>query len=421
MNILFISTNYPYPADSGHNLRTFYTLKYLAQDNRIYYVAFKKKHQDLLESDPIREMCETIDIFVTPDDFSKLRMTFSLMRNVVSDYPYVANKYYNEKVERRIKELLSKNRIDVVHLDLLPLTRYLSNFKGIPVALTEHNVESGRLLSLVRQSENIFFKVYMYMQYKKLATFEKEEMGKCEICIAVSEKDKEVLSKFNPNTEITVIPNGVDVAYFSPKNGKRVPKSVIWVGGMKDFYNRQAVNYFCEEIFDKIKKEVQEVRLTMVGKSPTKKVLELAEQNKDVRCIGYVEDVRPYINEAMIFIAPILSGGGTKLKVLNALAMGKAVVTTSIGAEGIDVTNGENIIIADNPDEFARRSVELLKNPEKAERIGKKARELIIEKYDWEKIGKRYNKIYEELVDKYILNAKIVNKRVRQSGGCLRG
>jgi len=401
MNILFISTNYPYPPDSGHNLRTFYTLKYLAQANRIYYVAFKKRHQDLPQSDPIKEMCEKIDIFVTPDDFSRLRMSFSLIRNLASDYPYVADKYYIEQVERRIREVLYKNKIDIVHLDLLPLTRYLNNFRGIPVALTEHNVESARLLSLIKQSKNILFKMYMYIQYKKLSSFEREEMGKCEICIAVSENDKEVLSKLSPDTEITVIPNGVDVEYFSPKNGEQIPRSAIWVGGMKDFYNRQAVNYFCEEIFEKIKKEVQDVRLTMVGKSPTKKVLELAKQNKDVRCIGYAEDVRPYINEAMIFIAPILSGGGTKLKVLNALAMGKAVVTTSVGAEGIDVTNGENIIIADNPDEFARRSVELLKNPEKTERIGKKARELIIEKYDWEKIGKRYNKIYEELVDKH--------------------
>ncbi len=401
MNILFISTNYPYPADSGHHLRTFYTLKYLAQDNRIFYVAFKKKHQDLRDRDPIREMCETVDTFVTPDDFSRLRMTLSLMKNVVSNYPYVAIKYYDERVEHRIKEILDKHRIDVVHLDLLPLTRYLNSFKGIPVALTEHNVESARLLTLVQQSQNVFFKTYMYMQYRKLAIFEREEMGKCEICIAVSRNDKEVLNKFNPDTEIAVIPNGVDVEYFSPKNGMRVPKSVIWVGGMKDFYNRQAVNYFCAEIFDKIKKEVQDLKLTMVGKSPTKRVLELAEQNKNVKCIGYVEDVRPYINEAMVFIAPILSGGGTKLKVLNALAMGKAVVTTSVGAEGIDVTNGENVIIADDPAEFARETVNLLSNPEKTEEIGKKARELVLEKYDWRKIGKRYSALYEELVDRY--------------------
>src|SRR3974390_2721289 len=107
MNILFISTNYPYPADSGHHLRTFYTLKYLAQDNSIYYLAFKKKHQDQRDSDPIREMCKTVDVFITPDDFSRLRMTFSLVKNVVSDYPYVAEKYYSANVERRIREVLS--------------------------------------------------------------------------------------------------------------------------------------------------------------------------------------------------------------------------------------------------------------------------------------------------------------------------
>ncbi len=141
------------------------------------------------------------------------------------------------------------------------------------------------------------------------------------------------------------------------------------------------------------------MKLTVVGKSPPKKLLQLSETNRNVKVVGYVEDVRPYINSSAIYIAPIKSGSGTKLKVLNALSMAKPVVTTSIGAEGIDVKDGEHLLIADDAKVFADKTIELLKNPELAMKLGQNGRRLMIEKYDWEIIGQKMLRVYEELVE----------------------
>lgn len=399
MNILFLSTNYPYPVDSGHNIRTFNTLKYLSKENNIFYLAFSKKRDDVNKIDPIKKMCKSVDIFFIPDDFNKLRMLLSLFQNLFSFYPYIANKYYRKNMKKRLNEIIQNNKIDIIHFDLLHLSRYLDNSIEIPYTLTEHNVESSRLLTILNNNKNYFFKIYMYLQYKKLMKFETENCPKYETCISVSTEDAETLRKMCPDSNLTIIPNGVDIDYFKPCLDKPLSNGMAWVGGMGDIYNKEAVNYFCKKIFPVIKDKINDVKFTVIGKNPTKEVLKLSSNN--VNCVGYVDDIRPYIHRATIFVAPIISGGGTKLKVLNALSMGKAVVTTSVGAEGIEVTNYENIIIEDEPEKFARKVIELLNSPRQVQEIGKKARELILDKYDWNKIGKKHNRLYLKIVDKY--------------------
>ncbi|GBE35979.1 GDP-mannose-dependent alpha-(1-6)-phosphatidylinositol monomannoside mannosyltransferase [bacterium BMS3Bbin07] len=196
-----------------------------------------------------------------------------------------------------------------------------------------------------------------------------------------------------------VIPNGVDTGYFAPDDTPSLPNSLIWVGGMNSIYNREAVDFFIEEILPLIQKEIPGVTFTVVGKSPTKKLLHIAKTNKNIEIVGYVEDVRPYICKAAVYIAPIKSGGGTKLKVLNALSLAKPVVTTSVGAEGIEVKDNKHLVIADDPGLFAKRTIELLKEPENAAKLGENGRRLMVEKYDWGIIGEKMNRIYEKLLN----------------------
>lgn len=254
------------------------------------------------------------------------------------------------------------------------------------------------LLSLVKSSGNWLTKIYMYLQYKKLYKFEKKFVAKYDLCIAVSEEDRMTLSAMCPAGKYIIIANGVDIEYFKPGDEKPRPNSMIWVGGMSDMYNRQAINYFCDKIFPIIRDEIEDVKLTVIGKSPTKKLIELARKNGNVEYVGYVDDIRQHVHKSLLFIAPIVSGGGTKFKILNALSMGKAVITTTIGAEGIEATNERNIIIADSYKEFARKAVGLLNDYDRVLEIGANARKLIVEKYNWEEIGKKYNRAYLEVV-----------------------
>jgi len=397
-NVLFLSTENPYPPDHGHYIRTYNILKYIAKDYNVYFLGFIKNKNDFGKVEPIRKMCKTADVFVLPDDVSKLRFYTSLFLNLFSLFPYIAQKYYQKTMVNEIRAIIKHNRIDIVHFDMLHLARYRTEVEGIPAILTEHNVESLRILSLLKNSRNFIFKTFMYLQYLKLKRFEKRVCPDFDVCVTVSEDDLRSLKAMNPSAKFTVVPNGADTSYFAPDGRYPLPDSLIWVGGMDSMYNREAVDFFLNEIFPLIQRKMPDVKFTAVGKSPTKKLLHLAEINKNVNPVGYVHNVRPYINSAAVYVAPIKSGGGTKLKVLNALSMAKPIVTTSAGAEGIDVKDSEHLMIADDPVFFAERTINLLRNPEYAARLGKNGRRLIVKKYDWGIIGKRMNKIYDEVI-----------------------
>ncbi len=400
MNILFLSTENPYPPNSGHLLRTYNILRHAAVEHDVFFLGFIKKKEDAIYVEPIRKMCKSADVFVIPDDISRFRLCLSLLLNLFSPLPYIARKYYRKDFNKRMKEILENNRIDVVHFDMLHMARYRENVKNLPSVLVEHNVESLRVRRLSRNSRNPVLKLFLFYQYIKLYRFEKREPRLFDICTPVSQNDVDTLEKMGAGGNLTVIPNGVDTEYFSPGNKKAAPGSIVWVGGMNDMYNSEAVNYFCKEIFPLIHKEIPDVKFTVVGKSPTKKLLRLASANKNIKVLGYVDDVRTAIGEAAVYIAPIKSGGGTKLKILNALSMAKPVVTTTIGAEGIEVKDNEHLLIADDPELFAKKTVELLRDPVRAKNSGKTDAGFMLEKYDWDIIGEKMNEIYNRVVNR---------------------
>ncbi len=396
MNILFLATNYPYPPDTGHNLRTFNILKSLAQKHRVFFIGFTKNMSRVYSDDPMHKLCTQVHIFTAPDDASWLRKMVSLFLNVFSLSPYIAEKYIICEVVNKIKEIINQHEIDLVHFDILHLARYSEIIGSLPKVLTEHNVESERFRRLGRNSQNPFVKLYAYLQYKKLYKFEKEACSLFDACIAVSVHDREVLQKMSPGTRFVVLPNGVDTTYFAPSHEEMHQRSIVWTGGMSDFYNREAMEYFCREIFPIIQVKIPELTVFVIGSDPPDSLVQLAKRFRGINILGYVDDIRPIVQASAVFIAPMLSGGGTKLKVLNAMSMGKVVVTTPVGAEGIEAEHGKEIIIADDSRSFANAVIDLLNEPNRVKRIGIRARKIIMNKYDWEKIGHLQNILYLE-------------------------
>lgn len=398
MNVLFLSTENPYPPDSGHLLRTYNILRHAAREHDVYFLGFIKKKEDAAHAEPIRKMCKTADVFVIPDDVSRARLGLSLFLNLFSPLPYISSKYYRKDLNKRMMEIIRNNRIDVVHFDMLHMARYRRKIKDLPSVLVEHNVESLRLRRLSENSKNPILKLFLFYQYIKLYRFERREPRFFDVCTPVSRNDADKLEEMGAGGNLTVIPNGVDTEYFKPGNKKATPQSLVWVGSMSDMYNAEAVNYFCEEVFPLILREMPDIRFTAVGKSPTKKLLRLAAANSNVKAVGYVDDVRGAMERAAVYIAPIRSGGGTKLKVLNALSMARPVVTTTVGAEGIEVVDGEHLLIADDAKLFAEKTIGLLRDPARAAGLGENGRRLMLEKYDWDIIGGKMNSIYEDLL-----------------------
>ena len=219
-------------------------------------------------------------------------------------------------------------------------------------------------------------------------------MNKFGCCVVVSEIDKQLLKEMGVNNRIFVVPNGTDTDFFKPTGKITIENSVLWFGHMDVHTNKDAVLYFWREIYPLLRKLHPQVQVTFVGTAPPKEIVDASKTDSHIKLTGFVDDVRPYIEEAAVIVVPIRIGSGTRLKILDAMAMGKAIVSTSIGCEGLNVNDGENILIADYPEDFAKKIIELLKSPEMRMNLEKNARKLA-ETYGWSPIIDKQEVVYQ--------------------------
>lgn len=395
MNILFLSTENPYPPVGGHHIRTYNVLKILAERHKIYFVGFAQNKDEFIYIENLKELCETVDIYLIPKTGFNLHFLSQVAKNLFSKLPLTAQRFFVFDAKKKIEQHLSQNRIDLVHIDMLALAKYVESINNIPVILTNHNVESLRLYRWIQIESSVLKKTYLFPQYLKLRNFEKKMCPLFEHCIVVSEDDRQHLQNLCSFDNFVVIPNGVDTDYFKPSAEKVREKHLIWVGGMTGPYNSDAVDYFLDQIWPIVKDEMPDVTIDFVGSSPTKKLQKKASIDNNIKVIGFIEDIRPLVQRASVFVAPIRSGSGTKIKVLNAMAQAKTIVATTVAAEGIEIADGESILLADDPIEFARKILFLLRNREIAESIGQKARSIIENKYSWKVIAHKLFDTYQ--------------------------
>jgi glycosyltransferase involved in cell wall biosynthesis len=297
----------------------------------------------------------------------------------------------------RMRQLLSEGKIDLIHYDTISLSQFVQTDGDIPKVLTHHNVESKLMERRAKMEKNPLAKNYLSLQTKRLRDYEKVESPKFAANIVMSETDGNELKAINHEINLAVVPNGVDTQYFLPRRENET-LSLIYTGGMNMFANKDAVLYFLSEIWPAIKAEEPDVKFYAIGQDPPPELIQISQRDRQVIVTGYVDDIRPFVAKASVYVVPLRVGGGTRLKILDAMAMGKAIVSTSIGCEGIEVSNSKNILISDDPADFAEKTVELLRNQEKRNTLGKGARELVGSRYSWETIGRTLQQVYEKIV-----------------------
>jgi sugar transferase (PEP-CTERM/EpsH1 system associated) len=397
-NILFLSTENPFPPDHGHHLRTYYLLKNLAAQHRIFFLAFAQNQKELEHKAELEKFCASVELVWLPQGKWRWRTYAAVLANFFSLQPYTVKRYASAEADQRIQRLLSNHRIDLVHFDLPHLASYLNQAASLPKILVTHNVESLRMLRWAKVERNYLLKLYLYYQYAKLYRFEAKLCRQFDKCTTVSEIDKQILLEMCRRDNFASVPNGVDVEYFRPNDGGKFGEGLVWAGSMRGAYNRDAVDYFLTKIAPIIHSRMPETKMQFVGAAPTKLLEKCARENERIQCAGYVDDVRPYVDSAAVFIAPIRSGSGTKVKILNAMAQAKPVVTTPVGAEGIEAAPDEEILIANDENEFAEKTIFLLQNPQRAHEIGLRARRIIEKLYDWKIVAATMNDIYEKVV-----------------------
>jgi sugar transferase (PEP-CTERM/EpsH1 system associated) len=405
MNILWLSHFIPYPPKGGNLQRSFYLIKEVAKKNRVFLLAFNQKillptPEAVKEStEKLKEYCEHVQVFNIPSEKSKLARFWLLFSNLFIPFPYSVKQFWSPSMKHAIKEIICKYKIDLVHFDIIDLAQYASIIGGAKKAMNHHNVESLLLLRRAQAVRNPLKKLYLYIQGKKLRKYESEKLSQFDLNLVVSEKDMKELEQFSPEARIEVIPNGTDTEYFYPCDSLIKGNNIIFAGGMSWFPNQDAVLYFLKSIWPLAKREIPDLKLTLIGHHPPRKVVKQSHKD-EIEVMGFVDDIRPLVAKATAYIVPIRVGGGTRLKILDAFACGKAVISTSIGCEGIDVTPGKNILIGDSPQEFADQIIKVCSDTELMKSLGKEGRKLVEEKYAWKIIGQRLNNLISDFWEK---------------------
>lgn len=408
MKILFLSQIVPYPPHGGVLQRGYNIIREISKYNSVHLLAFV--HPDVLKTEQevqdakveLGKFCERAEFFSLWVKESRMNKYAGLLSGLFTSRPFSVIAHRSNLFESRIDWLLKNEHFDIIHYDTIALSRFNRNCITIPRVMTHHNIESNLMQRRAQVEKNSLVKYYLYRQAKRLRDYEIAETGKFAVNIVMSEKDGEELKKINPHVDIEVVPNGVDTNYFTLNEGEET-KSVIYTGGMNMFANKDAVLYFLKEIWPIIITEEPDVKFYAIGQDPPPELIRFSDSDRRIIVPGYVNDIRPFVSKAAVYVVPLRVGGGTRLKILDAMAMGKSIVSTSIGCEGLEVSDGRNILISDNPADFASKTVEYLNNRNKRIDLGKAARSLAESRYSWQIIGNTLQQTYKRALGRSTL------------------
>ena len=395
MKILWLKTELLHPVDKGGKIRTYHLLKQLKADHQITYLTLDDGSAPADAPDNAAEYCHDL-IRVPHSTREKFSTGFyaELAVNMASPLPYAIRKYKSEQMTKAITEATSKDHFDVVICDFLAPAVNLPRDLETPVVLFQHNVEASIWQRHYEVQKNAVKKRYLYWQWRKMQRFERDACRRVDCVIAVSEADAEMMQRDYGLAKVYDIPTGVDIDFFKPMNSAPArPNSLVFTGSMDWLPNEDAMQYFINDVMPLVRKTIPDLRLTIVGRSPYPSLVELAQRDSNIAVTGRVDDVRPYMEEATAFIVPIRIGGGTRLKIYEAMAMEKPVISTTVGAEGLNVNDGEELLLADTPEDFAKAAVRVLQEPAFARQLGMKGAQRVREHYGWNKVAEEFNSI----------------------------
>ncbi len=321
----------------------------------------------------------------------------TVARSWFSSYPVDLWKWRVAEVRDTVQALVEKDQIDVVVSDFLFAAANVPLGGTVPVVLFEHNVEYLIWKRLSALERNPIKKLLFEIEWRKLRNKESELCSRADLTIAVSEEDRARLAEMAPAAKTGAIPTGVDTAYFAPAGRPQIPARLVFSGSMDWHPNEDAVIYFGESILPKIREQVPDASFAIVGRNPTQKLRDAAERLGMI-VTGTVDDVRPYLDEAAVYVVPLRAGSGTRMKIFEALGMAKPVVSTTVGAEGLALSDQKEFIAADNPEDFAAAVVHLLHDEGRRNELGQAGRALVVERYSWPQVAREFEAHCEGVV-----------------------
>ncbi len=390
MEILFLTGNLPYPPTDGWKIRVFSLIRHLSRRHRVSLVSFMRTTEDPKAVEALRTYCA--DLWVIPRD--PRYSPWKLFLGMVGQTAFPLLNYRDRQMEDLLREVLQKRAFDIVQVESLAMAQYCSA-ASFSTVLDLHNIESLLIKRYALQETNLLKRGYAEIMWRKVAAYERATCKRFTHCLTCSEEDQRLVQAFAGVERVTVIPNGVDLQAYTPDGTPPKPfNRLVFVGRMDYHANVDGVRWFCREILPHIRTQKPDVVFQIVGGYPTNDVKRLARPG-EIEVTGFVQDVRPYLKEATAVVVPLRIGGGTRFKILESLAMGKAVISTTLGAEGIAAIDGREILLADHPTQFADRVIDVLGNPELQQSLHNAGRELVEARYSWASIGNCLEQVYE--------------------------
>lgn len=391
MKILMLTPYLPYPLLTGGQTRSYNLIKRLADlGHEITLFCLVKSNQERVYVKELEKFCIEVKVFSRSEKPWTLK---NILRTGFSLYPFLVIRNWARGEKKEITKKIYREKFDLIHAETFYVMPHIPKTK-IPILLVEQTIEYLVYRHFARRFRLFFLKFLLYIDVWKLKYWELKYWQQAQTVAAMSEEDRKKMTAEVSSLNVDIVPNGVDSKYFSLKVAPRENYPVVlYLGNFTWLQNREAVLVLLEEVWPKIKKQLPDAKLWIIGKNAKDFFTNLSD---DI-VVDEVEDVREVYQKAWVLVAPIYGGGGTRYKNFEAFASGLPVVTTSIGIGGTDAKDGVEVIIRDKPDEIAMAAINLIKDKKLYKRIAKNALEMVQKKYDWDPIAKKLSNIYQEL------------------------
>jgi sugar transferase (PEP-CTERM/EpsH1 system associated) len=391
MRILMLSPWLPYPPTWGFGKRVYHLLEVLSRTHEVTLLTYSDG-QDAAGIKALLAHCAAVHTVAAPRlPFGK---RIGQLRSMGSRASFQRRMMYSPEMQRKLDELTAGAPFDVIQVETSQLACFRFDRRSI-VVLDEHNIEYELYYRMYQAEASYLRRLFNWLEYYK---FKREEIASWQTmsgCVMTSRREETTVNALSPKTPTAVVPNAVDTECFEPNTQPVDPDRIILTGLMKYRPNVDAAIYFVRDILPRIRAKRPNAIFYIVGAEPPPEVTRLASAN--VIVTGSVEDVRPYVYKAAVFVVPLRMGSGTRLKVLEGLSMGKPMVSTSIGCEGIDLVHGEHLLIADDAAAFADAVLDVMTKPDFSARLGAQGRDLMLRRYRWETATQELVSFYERL------------------------
>jgi sugar transferase (PEP-CTERM/EpsH1 system associated) len=400
MRILFLTPQLPFPPQKGTALRNWGLIQGLAERHEISLLSFVEPDRKPSIATPLDRACQRIALVPQP-----VRTRWERIQDMVTtSQPDMALRLASQAYDRALRDWMADHPFDIVQIEGIELAPYLETLRESPqnaqIVFDDHNCEyvlqERTFLTDLYSPNRWSGAAYSFVQWRRLRRYEARICRQADRVLAVSDADAEALRDLVPGLEIHVIPNGIDTDAYQPSLSdadEAGSHRLVFTGTMDFRPNVDAVLWFAHEVLPLVQVEVPNVRFEVVGQRPHPRLKPL-DRDPSIVLTGWVEDVKPYFERATVYVAPLRMGGGTRLKLLEAMSMEKPIVATSLGAEGYPVENGRELLLADSPSDFADAVVSLLKSRARRLELGRVARAFVEEWYDWRVIVPQLEAVY---------------------------